>query len=171
MQELRREKTAGDVVRTRLLFLLFFLFLVMLDQATKLAVAAYFPLYSTTNLIDDILRLTYVKNPGAAFSLSFGSREIMLVITIVVIALLAYLIIRGTVRPKSLIGKISLVMIFGGAVGNLIDRIRLKEVTDFIDMGIGVHRWPVYNLADTYVTIGMIILFLIYSFKKEMDDG
>ncbi len=158
-------------MHTRLKFLLLFIFLVVLDQATKLAVASYFPLYSTTNIIDDFLRLTHVKNPGAAFSLSFGNREVMLVVTIVVIALLAYLIIRGTIRPKSLTGKIALVMIFGGAIGNLIDRIRMEEVTDFIDMGVGAHRWPVYNLADMYVTIGMIILFLIYSLNKEKDDG
>ncbi len=167
MQKLRREKAAGDVVRIRLVFSLLFLFLVILDQVVKLAVASHFPLYSSTSIIGDILRLTYVRNPGAAFSLSLGNQHVMLAITILVISFLIFLIIRGTIRPKNLPSKIALVIVFGGAVGNLIDRIWAGEVTDFIDMGIGIHRWPVYNFADIYVTIGMIILFISYSLNKE----
>jgi len=157
-------------VRNRLIFSLLFLFLVILDQVTKLAVASHFPLYSSTGIIGDILRLTFVKNPGAAFSLSFGNQYVMIAVTILVIVLLAVLIHRGTIRPGNLAGKISLVMIFAGAIGNLIDRIWAGEVTDFIDMGIGIHRWPVYNFADIYVTIGMVILFIGYASIKEKQE-
>lgn len=158
-------------MRTQLIFFsLLFLFLVILDQVVKLAVASHFPLYSSTSIIGDILRLTYVKNPGAAFSLSFGNQHVMLIVTILVIVFLAFLIYRGTIRPRNLSGKIALVMIFSGAIGNLVDRIRMGEVTDFIDMGIGVHRWPVYNLADIFVTIGMIILFISYASIKETPE-
>jgi signal peptidase II len=167
MQEYRRKKAAGVVVSTRLKFLLLFLFLVIADQVSKLAVASHFPLYSSTNIIGDILRLSYVRNPGAAFSLSFGNPHIILVVTIIVILFLAFLIYRGIIRPENISGKIALVMIFSGAIGNLIDRIWMGEVTDFIDMGIGAHRWPVYNLADIYVTVGMFILFISYALMKE----
>jgi signal peptidase II len=170
MQELGREKAAGDVVRTRLLFSFLLLILVILDQVSKLAVASHFPLYSSTSIVGDILRLTYVRNPGGAFSLTYGNQQIMIVITILVIALLVYLIVRGTIRPEKLPGKIALVMVFSGAFGNLIDRLMLGEVTDFIDMGIGIHRWPVYNLADIYITLGMIILFAGFVFEKEKPE-
>ena len=60
-----------------------------------------------------------------------------------------------------------MVLVLGGAVGNLIDRIRMREVIDFIDMGIGRYRWPTYNFADIYVTVGMFILIFFYALKTE----
>ncbi len=148
-------------------YLFSFLVLVFLDQATKLTVAAHFMEGESQNLIGDYLRLTYVRNPGAAFSLSFGGPQIMFAMTVFVIALLVYLYVKGSVRPQTIPGKIALLLVFAGAVGNLIDRCRLFEVIDFIEMGIGRYRWPVYNFADIYITFGTILLFLSYATGRE----
>ena len=144
-----------------------FVFAVVSDQLSKLAVDSSFNLYESHNILGDYLKLTYVRNSGAAFGISFGSSTVMFAVTVLVIILLVYLFIKGTLRPKHIIGKAAVIMVFSGAAGNLIDRIRMGEVIDFIDMGIGLHRWPVYNFADIYVTIGMFILFFTYTERKD----
>ncbi len=92
----------------------------------------------------------------------------MFAMTVFVIALLIYLYVKGSVRPQTMIGKIALLLVFAGAVGNLIDRCRLFEVIDFIEMGIGRYRWPVYNFADIYITFGTILLFLSYATGRNL---
>lgn len=114
--------------------------------------------------------MTYIRNSGAAFGISFGSSNVMFAVTALVIIFLVFLYFKGTLRPDHIIGKISVMMVLGGAVGNLIDRIRMGEVIDFIDMGIGLHRWPIYNFADIYVTIGMFILLIIYTLQKDSPE-
>ncbi len=154
-------------MRSRILYICLFCALVILDQWTKLAVAAHFYLGESRSLIGDVLQLTYVRNPGAAFSVSFGGPQIMFAITITVVALLAYLWFRGAIRPESLGGRIALLMVFAGAAGNLVDRIRMGEVIDFIEMGIGKYHWPIYNFADIYITFGMIVLFYLFAVKSD----
>ena len=144
-----------------------FIFAVVTDQLSKHAVDSFFNLYESRNIIGDYLKLTYIKNSGASFGISFGNPTVMVVVNILVILLLAFLFLKGTLRPEHILGKIAVFLVLGGAIGNLIDRIRFGEVRDFIEMGIGHYRWPVYNLADIYITFGMFILFFIYAFKKD----
>ena len=158
-------------MRKHLLLSILFVFTLVTDQLTKIAVDSYYNLYDSRNILGDYLQLTYVRNSGAAFGISFGTPKIMFAVTAIVTIVLAYLFLKGTLKPSSQIGKIAVVLVLGGAVGNLIDRIRMGEVIDFIDMGIGLHRWPVYNLADTYVTIGMFILFFTYAVQSKQLDG
>ena len=143
------------------------IFAVVSDQLSKFVVDSTFDLYDSCSVLGDYLRLTYIRNSGAAFGISFGSSKVMFAVTVIVIILLVYLYLKGTLRPGHIIGKIAVIMVLGGAIGNLIDRIRMGEVIDFIDMGIGLHRWPIYNFADIYVTIGMFILFFIYTIQKD----
>jgi len=157
-------------VRRHLGLFLFFLFAVVTDQLSKLSVVSFFNLYESRDIVGDYLKLTYIRNSGAAFGLSFGNSDVMFVITILVIILLTYLFFKGTLRPDHGIGRIAVFIVLGGAVVNLIDRIRFGQVIDFIDMGIGRYRWPVYNFADIYVTIGMFILFFTYAFKKDRTE-
>jgi len=149
------------VIRRLWLFLLFTI-AVVTDQASKLAVDSYFGLYHSQNIFGNYLRLTYVRNQGAAFGISFGGPKVMLTVSVLVIILLLYMFIKGSLRPSGTAGKAAVIMVIAGAIGNIIDRIRMGEVIDFLDMGIGGKRWPVYNLADVYVTIGMIILLYVY---------
>lgn len=144
-----------------------FIFAVLSDQFSKFVVDSTFNLYDSRIVLGDYLRLTYIRNSGAAFGISFGSSKVMFAVTVLVIIFLVYLYLKGTLRPEHIIGKIAVIMVLGGAIGNLIDRIRMGEVIDFIDMGIGNHRWPIYNFADIYVTIGMFILFFIYTVQKD----
>ena len=110
-------------------------------------------------LVGDWLRFTLVYNPGAAFGLHVGqySRWIFMVLTLVALIILARLY-RGT-RSGDLTRTVALALVCGGAVGNLIDRIRsVNGVIDFIDVGLGDSRWPTFNVADVAVSAGAFLL-------------
>jgi len=110
-------------------------------------------------LVGDWLRFTLVYNPGAAFGLHVGqySRWIFMVLTLVALIILARLY-RGT-RSGDLTRTVALALVCGGAVGNLIDRIRSGNgVIDFIDVGLGDSRWPTFNVADVAVSAGAFLL-------------
>ena len=163
-------------MRERLYLTVVFLLALVADQATKIAVDMSFGLHDTKPLIGDFLRFHYIRNPGAAFGLRFGGTSIMLAITVLVTVVLIYLFFSGKFNPGNMIGRFAVVLVIAGAIGNLIDRIRLKEVIDFIDMGFGSHRWPTYNLADIYVTLGMIALIVIQFYvgveeKSEIQEN
>ena len=158
-------------MRERILYILAFFITLVLDQATKFLVEMLFPLYHSRPIFGDVLRLTYIRNAGAAFGLSFGSPVVMFVIAVVVTGLIALMIVTGRFKSYGRMGKTALVMVLGGGVGNLIDRIRLGEVIDFIDMGIGSYRWPVYNVADIFVTVGIAFLLYSYTFSEPSRDS
>jgi signal peptidase II len=105
------------------------------------------------------VRFTLVHNPGAAFGLHVGqySRWIFMVLTIVALAILGRL--YAATRPGDVIRTLSLALVCGGAVGNLIDRVRSTQgVVDFIDIGFGDSRWPTFNIADMAVSLGAFLL-------------
>lgn len=154
-------------MKNKLLLFALFVFVIVSDQVSKYFIVATFNLHESRRIVNNILYIRYIKNPGAAFGLSFGPPLVMLAVTILIIIILGYLFLKGNLFSDNMPGKIAMVMVLGGAVGNLIDRIRMKEVVDFIDMGVGHYRWPVYNLADVYVTIGMVILIYFFSFKAK----
>ncbi len=107
----------------------------------------------------DWIRFTLVRNPGAAFGLHVGehSRWIFMVLTIVALIILGRL--YAATRPGDTIRTLSLALVCGGAVGNLIDRVTSSYgVVDFIDMGFGDSRWPTFNIADMAVSLGAFLL-------------
>jgi signal peptidase II len=133
----------------------------VLDVSTKLLVQQHFHLYQQVDVIGEYVRLTYIYNPGAAFGIEVGarSREIFLVLS--VIALGALLGMYWYTPAADRVRLTAIALICGGAVGNLIDRVRSEAgVVDFIDIGVGTTRWPVFNIADMAVTTGAIILAL-----------
>jgi signal peptidase II len=129
---------------------------VALDQLTKQIASTHLLMGDPVPVLGDVVRLTLVRNTGAAFGLFPGSRVPFIVISLLAVAVVMYLFVRETYR--SLANRILLGCILGGAIGNLIDRIRLGWVVDFIDVGIGATRWPVFNVADSAVTLGVILL-------------
>lgn len=145
-----------------------FFFTVITDQASKALVHSTFDLYQTRDIIGSLLMLRYIRNPGGAFGLNPGHPVLMLVLTLAVLGILLWIFFRSDMSGTSPLMRTGMVLVIGGAVGNLIDRIRMREVIDFIDMGLGIHRWPVYNLADVYVTFGIAILIL--SFLRSPDN-
>ncbi|MCD6308020.1 MAG: signal peptidase II [Candidatus Latescibacteria bacterium] len=154
-------------MRNKLLLAAFFILAVVADQASKIVVDSVFALYESRPMLGNILRLYYIRNTGAAFGLRIGNPSVMLWVTVLVTLFLVYLFVTGRLDGGSLLGKAALVLVLAGAVGNLIDRVRLGEVIDFIDMGIGPHRWPTYNLADVFVTCGMLVLIVSQFFQPR----
>jgi len=144
---------------------------VVLDQITKILVDGSLTLYHSVEVIPNYLSLTYVRNSGAAFGFLAGSRSTLrivffLLVSGVAIACIAYLL--KTLRPQQKLLTVSLSLVLGGAVGNLIDRIRIGKVTDFIDVFVGNWHWPAFNVADSALTTG-IVLFLLANVKQGKD--
>lgn len=137
--------------------------ILLLDQAIKMVVKAYLPLYESKPVIGSLVMFTHVQNTGAAFSISLGSpslnRVFFIIVPLLAIAFIFYLIYRSTTRLQ----QISFCMIIGGALGNLMDRLLYGYVTDFVDMDFPdfiMQRWPVFNLADSTIVIAMGLLIL-----------
>lgn len=129
---------------------------VALDQITKAIASTRLLMGHPVPVFGQAVRFTLVHNTGAAFGLFPGSRLPFVFISIVAIGVVLYLFFREHYR--SLANRILLGCILGGAIGNLVDRVRLGWVIDFIDMGVGSLRWPVFNVADSAVTLGVIFL-------------
>jgi signal peptidase II len=111
------------------------------------------------SVIGDLVQLRLVYNQGAAFGLHLGpwSRWIFLLIAVVAVVLL-YRMARSS-SPRDLVRQVACGLVAGGAAGNLVDRVRSAQgVVDFIDVGIGMTRWPTFNVADMGVSIGAIVL-------------
>jgi signal peptidase II len=134
---------------------------VLLDLTTKIVVQRTLTLYEQRDVLGTFLRLTYIYNPGAAFGINLGpySRWIFLALSVLVLAALFGMFAFTPAKDRLRIGAIGLVC--GGALGNLVDRIKSERgVVDFLDVGIGTVRWPVFNVADMALTVGAIILAL-----------
>jgi signal peptidase II len=148
-----------------------FLSVVLVDVATKrFAVTALTP-YVPRNIIDDVLRFTLAFNSGGAMSLSLGpsSRWWFTLLSLATLVVLAYMYRQSSPGDKAQIA--SLALICGGAVGNLIDRIRSpRGVVDFIDIGIDSHRFWTFNIADMAVTIGTATLTWILCTRGTSDE-
>jgi signal peptidase II len=148
-----------------------FLSIVLVDLATKrLAVAALTP-YVPQNVIDDVLRFTLAFNSGGAMSLSLGpsSRWWFTLLSLATLVVLAYMYKQSS--PNDRLQIASLALICGGAVGNLIDRIRSpRGVVDFIDIGIDAHRFWTFNIADMAVTLGTATLTWILCMRATSEE-
>lgn len=134
---------------------------IFLDVATKWLVQRELSLHEQIDVIGDFIRLTLIYNPGAAFGFYLGpySRGIFLALSLIALAILFGMY---AFTPAAHAGRLaSLSLIIAGAFGNLIDRVRSpRGVIDFVDVGIGATRWPVFNVADMAVTTGAILLAL-----------
>lgn len=144
---------------------------VALDIFTKLLAVRHLPPHPL-RIFGDWLTFQLVYNPGAAFGIHVGaySRWVFLVLAIVALIVLGSMV-RQT-KPGDYIRLIALGLVCGGAVGNLIDRIRSSRgVVDFVDVGIGVHRWPTFNIADSAVTVGALALALVLWMEGRQEEG
>lgn len=134
--------------------------LVAIDQITKALVASYLSIGDTGFSFSigsfDVFSITHVRNKGAAWSILEGKTYLLIAIAVIAIIIAFYFIFKDKI--KSRIGVISLIMIICGGIGNLIDRVRLKEVVDFIK--VDFISFPVFNFADICVVVGAIIFCL-----------
>lgn len=141
----------------------------VLDQVTKIIAVRTMTLHDPIPVLGDIVRLTYIQNPGAAFGLTLGGPLLHTVVAIGALAILGWLYVSLPVGAR--VQRIALALVLGGAVGNIIDRIRLDYVIDFFDVGLSATlRWPVFNVADSFVTVGVLVLALTWSRHDESDE-
>lgn len=130
-----------------------------LDIITKFLVVRLLSLHAPVEVAGEFIRFVHVKNFGSAFGLVQGGRLFFIAFSILSIVLIAALARQPRYRTPPF--GFSLGLILGGAIGNLVDRVLFGAVTDFIDMGVGSHRWPTYNVADIGVTIGVLLLAIL----------
>lgn len=139
--------------------------IVGLDQLTKALAVIYLQGEPSFPLWQDVLHFTFVKNPGAAFGMLSNARWVFMILsTVAIVGILFYLI---KFRPKNKWLTVSLAMIVGGGIGNMIDRVLLGYVVDFIDFTL--IDFAVFNVADSFVTVGagILIVYLICDIVRD----
>jgi signal peptidase II len=141
----------------------------LLDQVSKTIVSFLIQPGESVRVISDAVYITFVRNSGAAFGLLSGNRFPFVFTTIIAVAALLFLLHQFRRKRADL--SMSLVLVLGGALGNLVDRVRLGEVVDFIDLGWKSVRWPVFNVADVAVTLGVVLFCYRSFFSRRPQDG
>lgn len=130
----------------------------LLDIGSKFLVSKIFILNESKTIIDNFLNITYVRNTGAAWSILDNNTWIVTVISLLIIIGIIYYVYRNIVSKKIL--KIGYGLILGGAIGNFIDRIVYGYVIDFIDIDIFGWNYPIFNLADMFIVVGVILVMI-----------
>lgn len=146
---------------------------VLLDQGSKWWVRSSFLIHESRELIPGFFNLTHIVNTGAAFGLLAGEPTLvrqLFFVGVALVALVAIIFIHRQVRGQHPLFAHALGLIAGGAVGNLIDRIRFGGVTDFLDFYLGAWHWPAFNVADSAITIG-VGLFILAGWRATKNDA
>jgi len=148
------------------------LVLIALDQITKMFVMHTMHLHESIPVIPDFFNLTYIRNPGAAFGIFATTNSAFRLIFFVGTSIFA-LGLLGTIfyrlHDDDVWGQLTISSIFGGAIGNLIDRLRYGEVVDFLDFHISGYHWPAFNVADSAISIGVVSLLIIFALEKKKE--
>ncbi|MDF2635186.1 MAG: Lipoprotein signal peptidase [Pelosinus sp.] len=147
--------------------ILLVLFVVFIDQLSKFYIQAHMVLGMSIPVIEDVFHITYVLNPGAAFGLFEHQTLFFLVVAVCLVASAIYFYPRIPQQYRLL--RMGTGLLVGGAIGNVIDRIKTGYVVDFFDFRI----WPVFNIADTAIVcgVGCIIFTMIYLYKEDEQNG
>ena len=137
--------------------------IVAFDQVTKLSIMESMRLHESIPIVPNLFSLTYIRNPGAAFGLLAGSSNAFRMVFFGITSLFA-LALLGTILfrlpEKDWMGQLSIAGILGGAIGNLIDRLRYGEVIDFLDVYVDSYHWPAFNVADSAIVVGVGMMFI-----------
>ena len=153
-------------------FLVVSALILALDQWTKLWIEGILAPHERVEVVPGFFDLVHVQNTGIAFGLFPAGRELGGTLVLTALGFLALAIVsvyfRRTSEREPLL-LLSLSLVLGGAVGNLVDRILLRAVTDFLDVYVGTHHWPAFNVADSGVTVG-IVLMLVHSFVPSLGN-
>lgn len=139
------------------------------DQLTKAVILKTMQLHESIPVVDGFFSITYIRNPGAAFGLfaqaADGIRTAFF-LAVTILALIFLWRIFATLPPSARIGRWAVSMVAGGALGNMIDRLRFGEVVDFLDFYVGSTHWPAFNVADSSITVGVGLL-IWHFFRQE----
>ena len=126
--------------------------LFVLDRATKIVAVSNMSYGQSIKILPNIFHFTFILNNGTAFGLFKGANAMLAIFSVLVIALIIFYVLKN--KALAFINSLALGLILGGALGNLFDRVRFGYVIDFLDFRI----WPVFNIADSAITIGTVIL-------------
>jgi len=156
-------------------FVLLAAIVLVADQMTKYAVERFTANGSVRVLVPGLLNLVHTSNPGVAFGIFSDTQTpwrapLLIVFSFAIMCLIAWLL--ATDRAGSWLGQYGLVLILGGAAGNLLDRITRRSVTDFIDFHIGMHHWYTFNMADSAIVVGasLVILELLRDWRHPTHE-
>jgi signal peptidase II len=152
-------RPAGDVVAARTphwaTFLGLAAVIVVADQLTKAWLVSFLQPGQSVDVIGDVIRLVFSQNNGGLFGLFHGQALVFALVSLVVVALI---VLYHAKAGRSMYLSITLGLLLGGAIGNLIDRLRLGYVVDFVDAGVGALRWYTFNVADTGISFAILLL-------------
>lgn len=142
---------------------------VFLDQVTKILILKLVPLHTTKTVIPGFLDITHIQNPGVAFGVfsqqpSDMKQVLLMAVSFLAVCLIFYFYHKSVHESRAMMSAFAL--IFGGAVGNLIDRVRIGQVIDFIDVYLHDMHWPAFNVADSAISVGVAVLLFFVIFKK-----
>jgi len=158
----------------RLVYALISLGVIGLDQWTKSLVLARMPLYASIPLIPGLLHFTLVYNRGALFGIFHDLADPLrstLFLIIPAIAIVMIVAFQYLTTVADTFAQAGLALILGGAMGNLIDRVRLGYVVDFVDAMVGEHHWPAFNVADSAICVGVSVLVLDLMIRGRRSHG
>ncbi|MFH1139949.1 MAG: signal peptidase II [Pseudomonadota bacterium] len=142
---------------------------IVLDQLTKLAATEFLAPVGLVKIIPGFLNLAFVLNPGAAFGLfggQPGGSRIIILTALAAAALGVVVLLLVGAKPRERLFVAGLAMTAGGAVGNIIDRLRLGSVIDFVDVFVSTYHWPTFNVADIGITVGAGLI-VIHLWKQK----
>jgi signal peptidase II len=156
-------------------YLLVSLVILVADQVTKFFIVKNLTENQAVSIIGDLLHFRFIFNEGGAMGTSLGPSWIYTILTLAAL----YLIVHYFASPNAdgVLRKVSLAMILGGAVGNLIDRLRFGKVVDFIDLDfpdisfLNIYRWFTFNIADAAITIGLVLFGISILIRKKKEPG
>jgi len=134
----------------------------IIDIVSKLIVSNLMDVHDSIIVIKDFFYITYVRNTGAAWSIFADKTWMLVIISLIIISFIILYVLKN--KPKNKLEKIGYSMILGGAIGNFIDRIIYGYVIDFFDFYIFGYSYPIFNLADTFIVIGVLLL-VIYTWR------
>jgi signal peptidase II len=176
-------KITLDKKKQNLLIYITVIAIVILDQLSKLIIKNSMQLYDSFQVMGNFFRITYIENPGMAFGIQIENKIVFTALSVIAAIIVLIYLIR--LPDERFMFRFSLSLIMGGAIGNLIDRLFKGRVVDFLDVeffdisipsfqflflnfpGYSLTRWPVFNVADSAVTCGMILIAWIIIFQKS----
>lgn len=142
-----------------MLYYLLSLLVIIIDQVTKWLVMTNMELGESIPIIENFLYITSHRNSGAAWGILAGQMTFFYIITAIVIVIVVYYIKKHAHESKLL--GVGLGLVLGGAIGNFIDRLAYQEVVDFIDVYLGSYNYPIFNVADSALVIGVILIGIV----------
>lgn len=142
--------------------------IILIDQLIKYVIISTMDIGEIKNLFGQVVKLHYVINTGGAFSIGHNKLSIIIVLNIILIGIIIYILAKN-LNKLDRVTIIPIIMILGGGISNLIDRLSRKSVIDYIDINY-LFKYPVFNLADIFIVIGVISLIILLLFRKPKEQ-